>query len=76
MKEKQSSTSSKNTNVPVLTPEEREAKLQRARQKYGKPFAPEIRVKRSTPPSHVLLHIEGQQQVAAQMNAAKVRKIK
>lgn len=36
----------------------RRAKVDRARQKYGKPFAPEVRVARMTPISHQLAHIK------------------
>lgn len=46
-------------------------KIAAARQRYGKPFAPEVRVKREKAPSYVLAHISKQVEENARAEAAR-----
>jgi hypothetical protein len=51
--------------VDCRTPE----KIEAARGKLGRPFTPEIKVSRTTPPSHSLEHINAQAEEAKRVKA-------
>lgn len=44
-------------------------KIAEAKRKLGRPFAPEIKVARETPPSHILEHINAQSEAARKAKA-------
>lgn len=64
------------TNGPAPTSLSNPQKLSRARQRYGKPFKPEINIKRSTPPSFLLQHITKLQEEAAADKITDIRRFK
>jgi hypothetical protein len=64
-------------HVPVTgAPDWRQERLQQARQRYGKPFAPDIKTSRVTPPSHVLTHIQNQTEAAKKVTDIATRRRK
>lgn len=50
--------------VPVSSDKDFTPAIERARQKLGRPFAPEVKVQRVTPPSHHLEHINARSEQA------------
>ncbi|MCU1282320.1 MAG: hypothetical protein JWM53_5866 [bacterium] len=64
-------------HVPVTSaPDWRKQRLDEARQRYGKPFAPEIKTARVTEPSHILRHITRQAEDAKRLQRTNVSPIK
>jgi hypothetical protein len=51
-------------------------KVAEARRKFGKPFAPEVKVSRLTPPSHTLEHIKNQAEQARKVTDIATRRRK
>jgi hypothetical protein len=49
-------------------------KVAEARRKLGRPFAPEVRVSRLTPPSHTLEHIKNQAEQARKVTNIDTRR--
>lgn len=64
-----------NTLERAQMDEARALKLQKARERYGKPFAHEVRVKRTQPPSHILTYINQYQGDAADESGAGQRRV-
>jgi hypothetical protein len=62
-------------HVPVTgTADWRKPKVEAARQKLGKPFAPEVKVSRVTPPSHTLEYIKAQAELARKVTHINTRR--
>lgn len=64
-------------HVPVCgAPDWHKAKIEEARQRFGKPFAPELKTARVTAPSHILQHITRQTEDAKRLQRTNVSQIK
>lgn len=67
--------SGSSNSVTALT-ESHKTKIAAAKQKYGKPFAHEIKIERSKPPSFLLKHITAQQEAAADKKITDIKRWK